>query len=81
MKKRQKIIVNVSTRRRTDRRGLSDYNARSEKEREKHTLTVVVGSPAAVMALNLFLVEKFQAHYVLTAPLPFFHPRHPIRPL
>lgn len=27
-------------------------------------ITVVVGSPTAVMALNLFLVEKFQAHYV-----------------
>lgn len=31
---------------------------------QRREITVVLGSPTAVMALNLFLVEKFQAHYV-----------------
>lgn len=54
--KEEEKSVNAETRRRTDERGVFDST--------RWKITVVVGSPAAVMALNLFLVEKFRAHYV-----------------
>ena len=37
---------------------------RQEEEEGGRKITVVLGSPAAVMALNLFLVEKFLARCV-----------------
>lgn len=56
--KRGREYVNVGETRRNDKRGVFGVWYKARK------ITVVLGSPAAVMALNLFLVEKFQDHYV-----------------
>lgn len=55
--KRGRKYVSVRERRRNEKaRSFRGLIQRNEK--------IVLGSPTAVMALNLFLVEKFQAHYV-----------------
>lgn len=48
---------------RNDKRRVVELRLQPPKERKQNThRTAVLGSPEVVMALNIFVVEKFRAH-------------------